>query len=123
MRVLTINAALTISMTQRRSRTLMKLTAGTPLRSRGYSFRAAVLMLVALIPRLSSIQAEDFQCEFESPEVSWKVLLQPQDSKLMRHERRRGVGKSGGAEVVRFQSAQENSPFRLEHLVPPATVL
>ena len=67
--------------------------------------------------------AEEFLSEFDGPEISWKVFLNPQESRVSLHQRRRGAGKFGGAEFVRINSSRENSRVRLEHPVPPATVI
>ncbi len=67
--------------------------------------------------------SEDFLLEFESPEPSWKVFLPPQGMQVAIHERRRNKGKVGGAEFIRLNATREHSLVRLEHLVPPATVL
>ena len=69
------------------------------------------------------VNAENYLAEFEGPEVSWKVALPPRDSRVAIHERRRGIGKSGGAEFMRVYATRENSSIRLEHSLPPATVL
>ena len=83
----------------------------------------ATVILASFVASTLTAFAEDFLSEFEGPEPSWKVLLNPQESRVPIHQRRRGTGKTGGAEFVRINSNRENSPVRLEHVVPAATVL
>ena len=80
-------------------------------------------ILVWLVVAFSSAAAEDFLTEFETPEVSWSVKSLPQDSTVTLHERQRGAGKAGGAEVFRIASKRENLELRLEHPLPEAMVI
>lgn len=92
--------------------------------ARGLSHLAAIISLFigfALEPPI--IWAEEFLAEFEGPETSWKVMIDPRLSKVPQHQRRRDAGKVGSAEFIRINSIRENPPVRLEHAVPAATVL
>ena len=89
---------------------------------RGLLTFVAWVFALAQIP-LAVLFAEDFHAEFESPEVSWQVRMWSQDAEIAIHERRRGIGRSGGAEFLRINSRRENTRVRLEHSVPAATVL
>ena len=80
-----------------------------------------LMALVCFAP--ASLFAQDFTAEFEGPENSWQVRLRSQDANLAIHQRRRGAGRAGGAEFVRVNAQKENTPIRLEHQVPAATVL
>ncbi len=83
-----------------------------------------VAVVVAWLSTYSpDLAADEFLSEFEGPETSCRVLLRPQQSQVAIHQRRRGIGREGGAEFIRFRSTQENSPVRIEHFVPAATVL
>ncbi|WP_397569749.1 DUF4398 domain-containing protein [Schlesneria sp. T3-172] len=81
-----------------------------------------VLLALWFLPR-TTLNAGDFTAEFEGPENSWQVRLRAQDASLAIHQRRRGAGREGGAEVIRVNSLKENTPVRIEHPLPPATVL
>ncbi len=79
--------------------------------------------LIGYVVSPINVAAEDFVSEFESPETSWKVFLRLNECGIRVHDRRRGAGRVGGAEVLKLRSSRENSPIRLEHVVPSATVL
>ena len=83
----------------------------------------AALLAFGAVLFSTTLSAEEFLSEFESPVVSWKVHLPPQAAQVTIHERRRDSGKSGGAEFVRINSSRDNVRVRFEHSIPPATVL
>lgn len=85
------------------------------------SFSGTLLSL--LLFSCVSVRAENFVAEFEGPEPSWQVRFWSQDAEIAKQERRRGVGKNGGGEFIRIKSSRENTRVRLEHAVPPATVI
>lgn len=65
---------------------------------------------------------EEVRNQFDSPEVSW-TTLNSAHTEVAIHQRRRGVGRTGGAEFIRVSANRENSGIRLEQEVPRATVL
>lgn len=83
-----------------------------------------VTVIMAWLIASSSIGlSEEFLAEFDGPQISWRVKLKPQESEVILQERRLGAGKSAGAEFIRIASKHGNTPIRLEHAVPAATVL
>lgn len=91
----------------------------------GWSHQSLIVLyaFTAFLGPAHNLLAEEFLSEFEGPEISWKVFLKPQQTQLAIHQRRRGAGRSGSAELFRLNSQRENSPVRFEHPVPAATVL
>ena len=81
------------------------------------------LSIGAWLFHASSLVAEEFRAEFESPEASWHVRTWSPDAAVAIHERRRGIGRTGGAEFIRVNSTRESTRVRLEHQLPAATVL
>lgn len=82
----------------------------------------AVILWGQMLPHGRAL-AEEFVSEFDGPEPSWKVASLAREARIVIHERRRGIGKAGGAEFVRAQSNIDGPAIRLEHPVPAATVL
>ena len=80
-------------------------------------------IIVFLFVAVTTVMGEDFLAEFDGPEVSWQIGLRSQDTQTAIHQRRRGVGRTGGAEFIRINSTRENAPVRFEHTLPAATVL
>lgn len=85
--------------------------------------RAIAGFLAWFVALGESVRSQDFLAEFEGPETSWKILGRQSDARTVIHNRRRGMGKTGGAEFIRISPSRENSVVNFEHTVPAATVL
>ena len=84
---------------------------------------AAFAMIVLLLLSVPTAMGEDYLAEFDGPEASWQIEPRSQDAQVAIHQRRRGKGRTGGAEFIRINSARENTAVRFEHTLPAATVL
>ena len=84
---------------------------------------AVFAIIVFLFVSVTTVFGEDYLAEFDGPEVSWQIGSRSQDAQVVIHQRRRGMGRVGGAEFIRINSTRENTPVRFEHALPAATVL
>ena len=81
-------------------------------------------IIVFLFISVTTVNGADYLAEFDGPEVSWQIgFRSQQDAQIAIHQRRRGMGRVGGAEFIRINTTRENTSVRLEHELPAATVL
>lgn len=67
--------------------------------------------------------ARQLELDFDGPETTWQVRCRQRETQLETQERRRDGARRGQAEFIRVRSKADNTPLRLEHVIPAARVL
>lgn len=81
------------------------------------------LSALFLLMAADTTAARQFELDFDGPEPSWQVRCRQRETELETQERRRDGSHRGQAEFIRVQSKADNTPLRLEQVVPSVRVL
>ncbi len=95
-----------------------------PARLRMYRLSGLVgLSALILLMAADTTAARQFELDFDGPETSWQVRCRQRETELETQERRRDQARRGQAEFIRVRSKADNTPLRLEQVVPAVQVL